>query len=202
MMDMRFQVIALVVPLIAQPAVAEDYSDDDLSRAVGDTPKVAVQPRDRLFFEKHCACVPEFGCAEAGSPRWKALQERYSASQARHEEERKAERQRKATAERKAKDKRFAREAARRAKEREEAARAEALASRRDAERRDQEGCEKYLACVAEFSAAECNLVREQMEKACLDRGGAWGDCTFERAKLIATKKSCDPAAPDQPERP
>jgi len=51
---------------------AADYTDDDLCRAIGETPRDARQPRDRLFLEKKCLCY-EGGCAATGSARSQAL---------------------------------------------------------------------------------------------------------------------------------
>lgn len=63
--------VLLLVCAFARPAIADDargekFSNDDLCRAIGETPRVAVQPRDRLFFEKKCACTDGV-CGERGS---------------------------------------------------------------------------------------------------------------------------------------
>lgn len=75
-----------VVFFAASNVVAAEYSDDDLCRAIGETPRVALQPRDRLFFEKKCTCLniadpsatsPDISmCVATGSDLHKAAQRR------------------------------------------------------------------------------------------------------------------------------
>lgn len=72
----------LGVLLLSCRASAADYSDDDLCRAIGQTPVIALQPRDRLFMEQKCACY-EGGCAAIGSPRASAFEKQQQAETAR-----------------------------------------------------------------------------------------------------------------------
>jgi hypothetical protein len=61
-----------VAALLATAARAEEkYSNDDLCRAIGETRAAALQPRDRLFFEKNCVCFEPFGCMEKGGAKAK-----------------------------------------------------------------------------------------------------------------------------------
>jgi len=68
---MRTVLAAVPLLLVALPATAE-VSNDRLCRAIGDTPNVAVPPRDRAFFQDHCACL--IGeCAYKGGTRHRQL---------------------------------------------------------------------------------------------------------------------------------
>ena len=65
--------VALLFALLALPAIAEEkYSNDDLCRAIGETARASVQPRDRLFFEKTCVCYHGYPCMEKGTPKARA----------------------------------------------------------------------------------------------------------------------------------
>lgn len=72
---MRFADLVAVIALLPTMSVAADYSNDDLCRAIGETSKVSVQPRDRLFFEKTCVCYAGFPCMEKGTPKARATAE-------------------------------------------------------------------------------------------------------------------------------
>lgn len=89
----------LLVAVLVAPvqALADDYPSDAggkdrLCAAIGDTPNIAVGPRDRMFFNEECSCVPGKGCGYAGAPRWRAQLQRFAEAQA-------VENQRKATKE-------------------------------------------------------------------------------------------------------
>lgn len=74
--------------LACAPAEAADYSPDDLCRAIGQTPNIAVTPRDRLFLEKSCAGFSYgLGCAAKGSKTAKGLARREAEERARRERE-------------------------------------------------------------------------------------------------------------------
>jgi hypothetical protein len=65
-------VIAAVAAISAGRSSAADISNDRLCRAIGETPNVAVPPRDRAFFQDHCECL--IGeCAYKGSARHRQL---------------------------------------------------------------------------------------------------------------------------------
>ena len=64
-------VLAAPLLLVAVP-VSTQVSNDRLCRAIGDTPNVAVPPRDRAFFQDHCECL--IGeCAYHGGTRHRQL---------------------------------------------------------------------------------------------------------------------------------
>lgn len=64
-------ILALVVVLLAVPAHGQ-ISNDRLCKAIGDTPNVAVPPRDRAFFQDHCECL--IGeCVYKGGARYRQL---------------------------------------------------------------------------------------------------------------------------------
>ena len=48
------------------PPSSSETPNDRLCRAIGETSKAAVQPRDRIFFEDNCSC--ESSCARTGTP--------------------------------------------------------------------------------------------------------------------------------------
>lgn len=48
------------------PPSSAETPDDRLCRAIGETSKAAVQPRDRIFFEDNCSCASS--CARTGTP--------------------------------------------------------------------------------------------------------------------------------------
>ena len=68
--------VAALVLAVSAARAEEKYSNDDLCRVIGETSRVSLQPRDRLFFEKNCVCYPyDFGCMEKGGARAKAAAE-------------------------------------------------------------------------------------------------------------------------------
>lgn len=48
------------------PPSSVETPDDRLCRAIGETSRAAVQPRDRIFFEDNCSCAS--GCAKTATP--------------------------------------------------------------------------------------------------------------------------------------
>lgn len=62
---------ALLLVVSASTAHAQ-ISNDRLCQAIGDTPKIAVPPRDRAFFEDHCTCLDD-ECVYTGGARYKRL---------------------------------------------------------------------------------------------------------------------------------
>jgi hypothetical protein len=157
---------ALALALSPALVAAEHYSDDELCRAIGETPNAALQPRDRLFFEKKCSCVVRYGCAATASKRWREikLQREKDDAQLRATE---------------------AELAAKRA--------AEKALKQREAREVERTSCERLLPCLAEFSESECHLLYTRMEEACLERGGLPTDCMKRSQAVGMTKKCADP---------
>ncbi len=68
----RFVIVAAILTSLASGPQAAEVSYDRLCRAIGDTPNVAIPPRDRAFFEDHCECL--IGeCAYKGGTRHRQL---------------------------------------------------------------------------------------------------------------------------------
>lgn len=65
----------ITAPLVASP---DDYltdpnRQDKLCQVIGETPNIAVPPRDRLWASEHCACDSRLGCGRPGSYRYDSL---------------------------------------------------------------------------------------------------------------------------------
>ncbi len=65
-MSARIVVAALACGLVGENTSAETISKDRLCQAIGDTPNIAVPPRDRAFFQDRCECIRGV-CAYIGS---------------------------------------------------------------------------------------------------------------------------------------
>lgn len=57
---------------LAIALTATDTEADELCSAIGKTSKIALQPRDRIFFDKNCVCAAS-DCAQRGSRKAKRL---------------------------------------------------------------------------------------------------------------------------------
>jgi hypothetical protein len=136
-------------------ATAADYSPDDLCRAIGETPVVALQPRDRLYLEKNCECVASLGCAARGGARATKLRKIADETRA---AERAAERN---VAAKEAEQRRAAQEKERRR-------RAKANAATADLRK-------TFVACQADVSRLECRNELVALQDAC-DTAGAYAD--------------------------
>lgn len=151
---------AAVAVAVASLALAADYSDDDLCRVIGDSPTVAVPPRDRLFLEKNCVCYGPAGCAAPGSPRDKAIQDRLARALA-------AEKQRQEAELAAAKQRQVA----------EEAARKEARKRRVAADAKTEPLRKAYWACAYDQINMDCREQLKALRKACEATGQyKWGE--------------------------
>ncbi|MGB8932012.1 MAG: hypothetical protein WCC48_12260 [Anaeromyxobacteraceae bacterium] len=140
---MKLADFVVIIALLPTIAIAADYSNDDLCRAIGETAKVSVQPRDRLFFEKTCVCYAGFPCMEKGTPKARSAAEIVE----------KAEKRQRAEA--------AAREdAKRKAADADKARRAERAKARAAAEKRATETCraekDAWDTCFHDMSRNEC----------------------------------------------
>jgi hypothetical protein len=173
---MRMMIIA-VIAVLAGSARAGDYPTDPekmdrFCEAIGQTPNIAVPPRDRLWLSENCICLPYTGCGHMDSKRFGERM----AVVARAQDVEKKEREQKAAAAKVAAEKRRTKEVAA----------AKVLAGRRDAtaelrtaywecsDREDREGPEqrrlfdeRSAACYAEGRKFfdECYSTREGLEK-------------------------------------
>jgi hypothetical protein len=151
----RGWVIALLAA--ALPVHGDDFSNDDLCRAIGETRESALQPRDRLFFEKHCSCFGNLGCAETGSARAAQMQR----TQAALEAERRADMERKAATEAAGRVEVGRKAAARKAAALEEK-KAQLARTRAEA----AEVCKPYLDCMS-GGGADCGMAWETCYGVC-----------------------------------
>jgi hypothetical protein len=53
---------------------------DKFCEAIGETPNVAVPPRERMWFKDNCTCAGELGCGKIGSKRLSARLAAYEAA--------------------------------------------------------------------------------------------------------------------------
>ncbi len=149
MSSAKAAVVLLVAATLMTVAEAATRTDDDkLCEAIGDSPRIAVPPRDLLWFREHCDCYPTLGCAALGTPRMKELREEAAAKVARMKEQ----------------EARLKREAAEKRARQEKAAKAEA----RERERREQPirealrekylaDCRAYNDCMRDPARKECS---------------------------------------------
>jgi hypothetical protein len=76
--------------LVAATATSAETKDDRLCRAIGETKTVALQPRDRIFFEDNCECVQwrdtPLGCAKKKGSHVKKLRADAAAMEAAYQE--------------------------------------------------------------------------------------------------------------------
>ncbi len=87
---MKTKTIAAVSFAVVFPvtALCSDYptapeKKDKLCEAIGETSKIAVQPRDRVWFGEQCRCLEGVGCGAPGSRRFSARIENQKKTQAR-----------------------------------------------------------------------------------------------------------------------
>ncbi len=137
----------ILAAILAAPAHAEQYSNDDLCRAIGETSRAAVQPRDRLFFEKNCECFEGLGCMEKGGAMAKAAAETVA----------KVEEQRRKTA------------------EAEKARRAERVKAKAAAEKRAAKTCgaenDAWWTCARTPGQTDCTPQVQAFEACCTKAG-------------------------------
>jgi hypothetical protein len=170
------RLLALAVLVLAPVfAFSGDYptnpeEQDKFCEAIGETPNVAVPPRDRLWLKENCVCERMGACGKAGSKRYaRRVQVALDASIAENKAriaELKAEEERQRAAE----EARRAAEAKRRDARKRHAALVAAVRTKTAQLR------QAYWACTAEPSI-DCNAPYDTLIAACNAKGVAKDDC-------------------------
>lgn len=167
---MRFGCL-LILAGIPWAVVASEYptnpeEQDKLCEAIGETPNIAVPPRDRLFMKENCTCAGETGCGKLGSKRFS---DRLDAANRAAAEQ----------AARRAKANEAARAATAEAR-RADQARREAVAKRKAAaaagRKRTAEKRINYFECTA-GSAGSCDDLLASLKSACKANGLGNAEC-------------------------
>lgn len=86
--------LAVFAAALFSTAVASDYpmepdEKDKLCDVIGDTPNIAVPPRDRLWFRENCTCYEGLRCGYLGSAAFRSLAGRHVEAARQAEENRK-----------------------------------------------------------------------------------------------------------------